>query len=135
MACPFFEPLQPLGRELWLHAPRFPLGEAYRGLCHAASEPFEPPESAQEELCNCGYARGRCDRFPRESADAVRFSIESENDQRLRVIYIFERRHAPETHGVIEYSKLSATFEAELDRRLFALASAFIRSHLRISAS
>lgn len=135
MACPFFEPVQPLGREQWLHAPRFPLGEAYRGLCHAGVEPFEPTESSQEELCNCGYARGRCDRFPAESADAVRFSVASEDDQRLRVIYVFERRHAPETHGVIEYSKPLAKLEFELDRRLYALALAFIRSHLRNSAS
>jgi hypothetical protein len=133
VACPFFEPIEPLGREQWLHAPRFPLGECYRGLCRAASEPFEPPESAQDELCNCGYARGRCDRFPLESADAVRFSVASEDDERLRIIYIFERRHAPETHGVIEYSKALARLESELDQHLFALAIAFVRSYLRNS--
>jgi hypothetical protein len=133
VACPFFEPVQPLGREQWLHAPRFPLGECYRGRCRATSERFEPPESAQDELCNCGYARGRCDRFPAESADAVRFSVAYEDDQHIRIIYIFERRHAPETYGVIEYSKPLARLDSELDSRLFALAIAFIRSHLRNS--
>jgi hypothetical protein len=133
VACPFFEPVQPLGREQWLHPPRFPLGEAYRGLCHTAPEPFAPPESAQRELCNCGYARGRCDRFPAESSDAVRFSVASENDQSLRIIYIFERRHAPQTHGVIEYSKPLAALPPDLDRRLYALALAFVRTHLRNS--
>lgn len=131
MACPFFMPVQPLRRDHWLHAPRLPLGDDYRGLCQAGAELFQPSESSQQDLCNCGYARGRCDRFPTESADAVRFSVVQEDDARIRLIYVLERAHAPEAHGVIEYSKPAARMEGNVDARLLAQAGAFVQSYLR----
>jgi hypothetical protein len=131
VACPFFVPTTPLGREHWLHAPRFPLGDAHRGVCRAAAEPFLPPESSLEDLCNCGYARGRCDRFRPEGADAVRFSLAFEDDARIRVVYVLERNHAPQEHGVVEYLKSSGKMETQLDAILLAQATAFIESHLR----
>lgn len=109
MACPFFVPLRRLDQGdhsgPWLNPPRLPLGEAYHGICQAlATEPFEPPESAQRELCNCGYARGRCDRFPAGSqADAVRFSVRRDRRARLEIVYILEKNHSPAEHGVFEY--------------------------------
>lgn len=134
MACPFFVPVEPLGRDHWLHAPRFPLGEAYRGVCQARAEPFTPPESSLEDVCNCGYARGRCDRFPQDAADAVRFSVIAENEEHIRVVYVLERDHAPESHGVVEYSKATAEIVGAAGR-LEAQARAFIATHLRALAA
>lgn len=137
MACPFFVPVQPLGREQWRHAPRFPLGREYRGACHAGPQPFTPPDAAQEELCNCGYARGRCSHFPAESAesaesaDAVRFSILSDDGARIRLVYIFERAHSPAGHGTIEYTRSGAHLQPDLESRLGAQAAAFLASYLR----
>jgi len=97
----------------WLHAPRLTLIDEYRGICQA-SEPFEPNESAQREICNCGYARGRCERFPSESADAVRFSMAPDN----RIIYILERDHMPGAHGVVSEGEATGLLGAQI--RAFA---------------
>jgi hypothetical protein len=97
VACPFFLPLRRVDPGEWLHAPRLTLIDEYRGTCQAG-EPFEPSESAQREVCNCGYARGRCERFPDGAADAVRFSMLEDG----RVIYILERDHHPERHGIAD---------------------------------
>lgn len=109
MACPFFVPLRRLDEGPdsgpWLNPPRLPLGEAYRGTCLAQpGEPFEPPESAQRELCNCGYARGRCNRFPAGSRDdAVRFSVRIDMAGIVEVVYVFEKNHSPAEHGAFQY--------------------------------
>ena len=140
MACPFFHPGRPIddaGR--WTHAPRMPLGEACHGTCRAQpSESFEPSEGSLLELCNWGYARGRCDRFPPDApADAVRFSIAAEDQRSVRLIYVLERDHAPVEHGVIECSFSSGGFALEGTAvmhadalLLFAQARAFLESHL-----
>jgi hypothetical protein len=80
----------------WLHAPRLTLIDEYRGSCHV-SVAFQPEESAQRDVCNCGYAGGRCDRFPEGSADAVRFSVIGE-----AILYVFEKDHFPLRHAVAE---------------------------------
>ena len=119
-----------LDREVWQHAPRLPLGDAYHGLCHAGAEPFEPPDASQDELCNCGYARGRCDRFPAESADAVRFSVVSDDAERVRLVYILEKNHAPTEHGVIEYFRLDSRIDGITGGILLLQSRAFIESYL-----
>lgn len=124
-------PVERFSETPWILPPRFPLQDAHRGVCRATTEPFEPPEQSQRELCNCGYARGRCDRFPEESADAVRFSILSENDAILRVIYVIERDFAPETHGLLEYSLTEARFMGAVPEPLTSQAGAFLASHFR----
>lgn len=99
VACPFFMPVALVEETGWIHAPRLPLGARYRGFCK--SRPDEQFE-AQGDLCNCGYARAACDRFPMDAeADAVRFSVIA-NDP-LKLVYIYERGHAPSTFGVFEY--------------------------------
>ncbi len=97
MACPYFAPESRLESGPWTHEPRWPLGAAYAGVCHALSgEIFRPPESQQQEYCNCGYARGVCERFPLDApADAVRFSVTGEQT----LFYILERDHAPVEFG------------------------------------
>jgi hypothetical protein len=103
MACPFFKPLRQLDAAGWRPAPRMPLGAIWGGECCAnAAAPFEPPEAGQRDLCNLGYARGRCRHFPAEAAaDAVRFSPE-ERGGAVRLLYILEREHVPVEFGAAE---------------------------------
>jgi hypothetical protein len=94
-----------------------PLGEAYSGVCRAGGE---PSEDQQFELCNHGYARGRCESFPNSSpADAVRFSITC--DEPLRLVYILEKNHAPLEFGEFAPNQILA-----------AQARAFLSSHARL---
>jgi len=78
----------------------------------------------QREVCNCGYARGRCGHFPDdERVDAVRFSLGTGD----RLIYILEKDHAPIEHGEIN----GAT---DLREPLASLARAFRESSRRAAA-
>ena len=135
MACPFFMPAEIIVQKGWIHSPRLPLGALYRGICYAGAEPFEPPASALETACNCGYARGRCERFPKDAPkdapDAVRFSIRSDAGGKLDLIYILERNHAPAKAEPLEYSLTERRFLGEPGRLLAAQARAYIESYLR----
>lgn len=133
MACPFFAPSRRLEIAGWVRPPRLPLGDFFSGACHAkAAETVEPPDSHQRDLCNCGYARGRCDRFPGDQApDAVRFSVTEDTPARLLVVYVVEKDHAPAEFGTLEY----AVDEARLDGPamsdvLVQQARAFLESYL-----
>jgi len=130
VACPFFLPVRRLGSSGWNPEPRLPLGDAYGGSCHArASSPFEPPEEIQRDLCNCGYARGRCSRFPDNgAADAVRFSVTGDQDGRVTLVYILEKDHAPVEHGPLDPA-------CEAREPLASQARAFVESHLRQRAA
>ncbi len=102
MACPYFQPTTRLDAGGWDPPPRLPLGDAWSGFCLAlAGRSFAPPEDVQRELCNCGYARGRCAYFPEESrADAVRFAPQPSEQGDAAILYIFENEHAPVDFGV-----------------------------------
>lgn len=132
MGCPFFEPQRLLEpgpwTEYWVHRPRLPLGEAWSGVCHAISnETHTPPEEHQRELCNCGYARGRCENFPASpAADAVRFSVIG--NEPLRLVYILEKDHAPIEHGEFDPN-------TESDGILARQARAFMRSYRSLTAA
>ena len=80
----------------WIHAPRLPLIDLYRGRCRAG-DPVELEEAVQREICNWGCARGKCGRVPAEGPDAVRFSMIDG-----RVVYVFEQECAPVEHGVAD---------------------------------
>jgi hypothetical protein len=130
-------PVERLENTEWLHAPRLPLGDMYRGVCHARSQDlFEPPESDQRELCNCGYARDRCGRLPADARDAIRFSVIGDTGGHVRIIWVIEKDHSPVEFGMLEYAegKLSSeNFSAT--PLLTAQATAFIRSYLdRVTA-
>ena len=123
MACPFFKPARQLDAGGWDPAPRLPLGDAWGGECTVQGAE-QPAESIQREVCNCGYARGRCEHFPADTAaDAVRFSMGADG----RLIYIFEKDHAPLEHGDIE----AATDPRE---PLASLARAFSESYRKAMA-
>jgi hypothetical protein len=134
VACPFFKPLGPLEQGPWERPPRLPLGDPYYGDCLAnPSDPFAATESSQRELCNCGYARGRCEHFPDNSAgDAVRFSISDDARGRLQMVYVIEKDHVPIEHGPLEYAIERAAFaESQISAALETQASAFVMSYLR----
>jgi len=109
------------------------LGDPFGGACHARpADIVEPPEAQQRDLCNCGYARGRCDRFPGGSApDAVRFSVTEDSPARLLVVYVVEKDHAPAAFGTLEYlvpdSHLGG---APISNVLQQQARAFLESYL-----
>jgi len=109
------------------------LGDPFGGACHAhPTEIIEPSEAQQREVCNCGYARGRCDRFPGGgAADAVRFSVTEDSPTRLLVVYVVEKDHAPAAFGTLEY--LVPDFHlggAPISNVLQQQARAFLESYL-----
>jgi hypothetical protein len=126
-----------------VHAPRWPLGAAYAGVCQACPEdPFEPPAERQETLCNAGYARGICERFPPSALfDAVRFSVLEETEGSPRFVWILEREHAPAQFGAFEYDAtlkrpIAPGLPAVFDRlaEIFALSHLAASSHLAATA-
>lgn len=141
MACPFFVPAGRLDAgspTSETHVPRLPLGDAYRGVCHAQPEGFEPPDLTQRDVCNWGYARGRCECFPGTSgADAVRFSITGDRDGQIRLVYILEKDYSPVEHGLVDYTLNAArtplTANEPLREPLALQAAAFLQSYLRRS--
>ncbi len=139
MPCPFFLPLRRVDESgRWEHAPRLPLIDLYFGVCRARpGEVIEAEESVQRDLCNCGYARGRCDRFPGDAAaDAVRFSVVAEAENSLRVMQILEREHVPVEHRELEYMVASAAFvDPPSSDIVLAQARVFVQSYLRLRKS
>lgn len=136
MACPYFIPERKLEPGSWTHLPRLPLGGAYAGRCLAAAAPHTPSESHQRELCNCGYARGLCDRFPDSGgADAVRFSVVEDRETGLRLVWVLEKEHAPLSHGVLEFSIVRDAFENSPGEFLLSQARAFVENYLPLRAS
>ena len=133
MACPFFMPSRRLEITGWVRPPRFPLGDLFGGACHARpADIIEPPEAHQRELCNCGYAKGRCDRFPGGgAADAVRFSITDDTPTRVSLVYVVEKDHAPAEFGTLEYSVDDARLDGPIVSDVLAQqARAFLESYL-----
>ena len=133
MACPFFVPSHRLENAGWVRPPRLPLGDPFGGACHARpADIVEPPEAQQRDLCNCGYARGRCDRFPGGSApDAVRFSVTEDSPARLLVVYVVEKDHAPAAFGTLEYLVSDSHLGgAPISNVLQQQARAFLESYL-----
>ena len=116
-----------------MRPPRFPLGDPFGGACHAQpAEIVEPSETRQHELCNYGYARGRCDRFPGGSAaDAVRFSVTDETPTRVLLVYVVEKDHAPVEHGTLEYAISDGFLNGpSISDVLAQQARAFLESYL-----
>lgn len=107
-----------------------PLGQAYSGTCRARPQEFHvPPEAHLREFCNCGYARGVCDRFPAgEAVDAVRFSATESADGQLSVTYLYEKDHTPLSHGSLDFSRAGNAFSnAPASELLLRQARAFVQ--------
>jgi hypothetical protein len=89
---------------LWPHPARLPLGYGYTGCCAAPGhEGAQPSDLELKDMCNLGYAKG-CTRLPAErKADAVRFAVSLDGEERIVIAYVFERDHAPVENGNAEY--------------------------------
>ncbi len=132
MACPWFYPvecLNPGGRK----GTPLPLGDAWSGLCRAdAGADWTPDAESVQRLCNFGYAREKCPRFPGDSADAVRFSISKDQDGVIGIYWVVEKNHLPFGHGRLDYSTLEGRFaEAPPDALVARQAFAYVSSYLR----
>jgi hypothetical protein len=110
-----------------------PLGDVWSGVCRADAAPFVPDNPTVSELCNMGYARGSCSRYPQAGkVDAVRFVIAEDRDQLIRIAYAIERDHHPHSHGALEYRRPQDVLDgAAADPLLERQALAYVESYLR----
>lgn len=131
MPCPYFYPVERIG--LWSGPERMPLGDPYRGRCHA--DPvceWLPEEEILVGFCNVGYARSRCPRFPPEGgADANRFTLYADDGERLVIRYAAERGYMPHACGSVECTtpdmRLNVPLASPLDRQIQAFAESYLR--------
>lgn len=80
-----------------------PLGDVYRGECRAQTEPHTPDE-ARLFLCNLGYARDECTRFPAESpVDQTRFALADETPPTLVIRVVQEGACRPLGSVTLEF--------------------------------
>ena len=133
MACPYFDPAQ---RIVYSHDSRLsmlPLGDSWAGVCRALpAEPVQPDDATLYPLCNLGYARGACKRFPAgDGPDAVRFTISRDDGASVGVYYVVERDHHPYAHGALEFSMARDGFVAPpAGETLCRQARAYVESYL-----
>jgi len=113
MACPYFYPVERRGRAAAAQDALLPLGDSWAGVCRAIPDlPSPPDEAILRPLCNLGYARGSCARFPNgEGPDAVRFTISRDDGPVIGIYYVVERDHHPFAHGRLEYSVATGVFD------------------------
>ena len=133
MACPYFYPVKKLDSNAWVIPPRLPLGDPYTGECRATTPAARPDEDQLRTTCNVGYGRGRCECFPPDAeSDAVRFHVEQDHGETIRILYVFESFCRPLRHGWFEYSVVArALTDAGGNALLDAQAVAFVESYLR----
>ena len=132
MACPYFFPVE--ARAQAGPNAMLPLGDAWDGVCRAVPDrPWQPDESILRALCNLGYARGSCARFPAvDGPDAVRFAVSHDDGACLRIYLVVERDHHPFSHGPLEYSRAGGAFvEPPADETTNRQARAYVESYLR----
>ena len=133
MACPFFYPSARLENTGWIIPPRLPLGDAYAGECRAEANAPQPEEAQVRQLCNNGYGRGCCERFPRDaSADAVRCHIAQDSGEFIRIQYVLEKGCWPIENGQLECCTASGEIQGSQDATLRRQVLAFVESYLRL---
>jgi hypothetical protein len=130
MACPYFFPVARFESSPWSVPPRMPLGDAFAGECRAPGCCSQPEESRVREVCNIGYSRAICERFPRDAAasDAIRFHVAKDDGTLIQVQYVYERDCWPCGHGTMEWRDAAFPTGDEILRRQ---AEAFIETYLR----
>ena len=134
MSCPYFYPTEPRARVSAAHDAMLPLGDAWAGVCRATPDrPSAPEDAAIRPLCNLGYARHTCARFPSgDGPDAVRFTIASDDGASIGVSYVVERDYHPFVHGRLEYSATTGVFlERPAGELLERQAHAYVESYRR----
>ena len=123
MACPFFFPLEKLETENWLHAPRVPLGDLYRGECRARASLI-----VSTDYCNNGYGRGHCEFFPAEAdADAFRFHLIADHGDRLEIQYVLEKACWPIEHGLVNIASDEVCARDILRQQAVSFATSYRR--------
>lgn len=132
MSCPHFCPVEPQAASGPAEA-MLPLGDLWAGVCCAAPKAPRTVDAALWPLCNLGYARGRCPRFPESGEpDAVRFSLRSVETDLILIRYAIERNHHPYEDGLLAYSISQAGLTgADVNETLQSQAEAYARSFLR----
>jgi hypothetical protein len=133
MSCPYFYPSAPRSSPSDPQAAMLPLGDDWAGACRAAPDPWQPDAATLRPLCNLGYARGACSRFPDDDGpDAIRFTVSGDDGATLRLYYVVERNHHPFAHGPLAWSRAIAAFaEPPESAPLRRQAQAYIESYLR----
>jgi hypothetical protein len=135
MACPFFDPVQPRGSAWDLCHAMLPLGDSWAGMCLAGPEsPAAPDDYSLHHICNLGYARGRCRRFPEADVpDAVRFALADAAGGAIQVRWSAERDHQPAAHGTLLFDRATGAIasSASLPAAVSRLAAAYIASYRR----
>ena len=134
MSCPYFEPLEPRSRATDPRFAMLPLGDSWAGICRADPlSPSAPDESALHTLCNLGYARHSCSRFPPGSGpDAVRFAVCGDSGAAIQVRWAVERDHHPFAHGSFDFLRSTGAFTPEPPTpAILGQAHAYVSSYLR----
>ncbi len=110
MACPCFIPSARRDDILWPHPARLPLGAGFGGTCSAPGHEGVIPNDAElKDCCNLGYAN--CSRLPADRvADAVRFAIALDADDRIVITWLCELGHAPAGAGTVEFDRAAQHF-------------------------
>ena len=119
--------------EWWQFRSRLPLGDGWHGLCAAPGHAGQQPtDEQQRDNCNLGYARG-CARLPQQRpADAIRFSVVTDHQGRIRMRYVFELAHQPGEHGTLEYDTAAGQWVVtHPEARVQRLAECFLESYVR----
>ncbi len=132
MACPYFYPTARLDQGSWIVPPRLPLGDAYAGECRANGNAVQPGEKHVRQICNTGYGRGCCERFPAGAAtDAVRFHVAQDSGTLIRLQYVLEKNCWPVENGVMECSTTPPEISGTENAILRGQGAAFVESYLR----
>ncbi|MDE3165679.1 MAG: hypothetical protein KGN36_07735 [Acidobacteriota bacterium] len=123
MSCPYFYPTESRGGSATL-----PLGDFWTGECRAGERAVPTGDAT---LCNLGYARGECPRFPAgEGPDAVRFAVAQDRGAAVELLYAIERGHYPDGQGTIAVSAdggASGAPDEVLGRQAAAYAASYRR--------
>jgi hypothetical protein len=109
-----------------------PLGDVYRGECRSQSEPYVPDDD-RLFLCNMGYARDECPRFPAESrADQTRFAIASDVPPLLMIRVVQESAWRPLVSVTVEFDlERQVWISALADPIIQRQAEAYLEAYLR----
>jgi hypothetical protein len=138
VACPFFYPVERSFAIGWAFPARLPLGAGYCGTCRAGDVEATPTDLELRDFCNLGNA-SECGRMPVDrQADCVRFALSRDEGSKIVFQYVYERKHEPVSHGIVEYDCIAHQWIVPLsDEIVQRQAECFLFSYLerRQSAS
>jgi hypothetical protein len=110
VACPFFFPVERSSAIGWAFPARLPLGAGYCGTCRAGADAVTPTDTELRDFCNLGYA-SECGRMPLDrQADCVRFAVSRDEGSKIAFQYVYERKHEPVSHGIVEYDVVAGAW-------------------------